>query len=224
MEKSYIWTLPTRIFHWAFVLFILIAYLTDDEDVMFYHLLAGYIVFILATFRVTWGLFGPKYSTFTSFELNKQSVKNFIKAPFSSSQYIGHNPLASWVMIAMIVLPFIIVITGTLDLGFQEKNGLFAFLGSMGQFKTFEKLHELFANALLFFIGLHLIGILLDRIFHKKYETLISIFTGYKMTSHPESIKLNVFQKLLFVIFMALLVWFIFYMFFASSNLFFTAK
>ena len=62
MKKSYIWSLPTRVFHLLFALFILIAFLTDDDKLLKYHAIAGYSILILLVFRVYWGYFGPKYS------------------------------------------------------------------------------------------------------------------------------------------------------------------
>ena len=54
MQKSYIWSLPTRVFHFFFVLFILLAFLSDDEDrLLNYHALAGYAVLILLIFRMS---------------------------------------------------------------------------------------------------------------------------------------------------------------------------
>ena len=42
----------------------------------------------------------------------------------------------------------------------------------------------------------HVGGVLVDRVLHKKQETLNSIVTGYKITSENESIKLNIYQKM----------------------------
>ena len=48
MNKSYIWTLPTRIFHILLALFVLIAFLTNEgSKLLNYHAMAGYVVGIL---------------------------------------------------------------------------------------------------------------------------------------------------------------------------------
>ena len=204
MKKSYIWSLPTRVFHLLFALFILIAFLTDDDKFLKYHAIAGYSILILLFFRVYWGYFGPKYSLFRDFPANKSEAKEFFKNIFDDKQkYIGHNPLASYVMIAMLIVTFIVIVTGILAYGIQEGKGLASFLNDsfFKNMKLFEEIHEFFANFLIFLIVMHLVGIAFDRVFHKKYETLNSIATGYKMTDEDESIKLSFFQKL-FAIFM----------------------
>ena len=78
MQKSYIWSLPTRVFHALFVLFILLAFLSADEDRWLnYHAIIGYGVLILLAFRIFWGIFGPKYTLFKDFPIGKQNVKDF---------------------------------------------------------------------------------------------------------------------------------------------------
>ena len=213
MKKSYIWSLPTRVFHLLFALFILIAFLTDDDKFLKYHAIAGYSILILLVFRVYWGYFGPKYSLFRDFPANKSEAKEFFKNIFSDKQkYIGHNPLASYVMLAMLIVTFIVIVTGVLAYGIQDGKGIASFLNDsfFKNMKLFKEIHEFSANFLIFLIIAHLAGIAVDRLLHKKHETLNSIATGYKMTDEDKSIKLSFFQKLfaivMFVAFIAFLI------------------
>ncbi|AYJ81119.1 cytochrome B [Aliarcobacter cryaerophilus ATCC 43158] len=213
MKKSYIWSLPTRVFHFLFALFILIAFLTDDDKLLNYHAIAGYSIFILLVFRVYWGYFGPKYSLFKDFPANKNEAKEFLKNIFDDKQkYIGHNPLASYVMIAMLIVTFIVIVTGILAYGIQDGKGIASFLNDsfFKKIKLFKEIHEFSANFLIFLIVAHLAGIAVDRLLHKKHETLNSIATGYKMTQEDESIKLSFLQKLfaifIFIAFIAFLI------------------
>lgn len=215
MQKSYIWSLPTRIFHSLFVVFILIAFLTDDDGwILKYHIIAGYAVLILLIFRFFWGFIGPKYSLFKDFPLGIQNIKDFIVNIFDANQkYIGHNPLASYAMFGMLIVTFLIVLTGILTLGVQEGKGVLSFLNSpyFKEMKLFKNIHELLANILLALIAAHISGVLFDRFFHSKHETLKSIVSGFKVTEENESIKLNIFQKLFAILaFFALGVFLIF--------------
>ncbi|RXJ97953.1 cytochrome B [Arcobacter sp. CECT 8986] len=212
MNKSYIWSLPTRVFHWLFTVIILIAFLTDDDKLLFYHAIAGYSIFILLMFRFSWGYIGPKFSKFKDFDLNIKSVKSFIKSLFiKDSEYLGHNPLASYVMISMLIITTLIVITGVFTYGIEEKKGILSFLGYsfLKDFKSMDNIHEFFANLLLFLIGLHLIGIVIDKLLHKQKATLKSIFTGYKISNSSINIKLNLFQKLFAFLMFVLLISFL---------------
>ena len=214
MQKSYIWSLPTRIFHWLFVLFILAAFITGDEDrLLNYHAVIGYGIFILLAFRIIWGFIGPKHSLFKDFPIGIKKAKEFMSNIFDSEQkYIGHNPMASYAMMGMFILCFLLIITGALAFGIQEGKGIFSSFNSsfFKEMELFEEIHELFSGLLIALIVAHIVGVFSDRFLHKKYETLNSIFTGYKMSHNKESIKLNIGQKLfafiMFLVFIAFLV------------------
>lgn len=210
MNKSYIWSLPSRAFHWLFVVGILVAFLTDDDHLLNYHAIVGYALLILLAFRVLWGFFGPKYSKFKDFPTKE--IKQYSKNIFSKeSKYIGHNPAASYVMIAMLVCTFFIIVTGVLTYGIQEGKGILGFLNEtyFKNMKSMDNIHEFFANFFIFLIVLHLAGIVVDKFLHKEVETLKSIFTGFKNTKENNSIKLNIFQKLFVTIMFIFLVAFL---------------
>jgi len=213
MKKSYIWSIPTRVFHSLLVLFILLAFLTSDEDrLLNYHAVVGYSILILIGFRIVWGVFGPKYSKFKDFPLRKNSVIEFISNMFNSEQkFVGHNPLASYVIIGMFITLFFITVTGVLTLGIQEGKGIFSYLNSsmFREMELFEEVHEVLSTLLIVLIIAHLGGVVFDRLFHAKHETLNSIFSGYKKTKVQESIKLNIFQKVISLIFLLFFVGFL---------------
>lgn len=215
MQKSYIWSLPTRVFHWSFALLITIGLLTDD-DLLTIHIISGYLLLVPFTFRLGWGLFGPKYSLFKDFPLSIKKAKEFTLNIFDKEQkYIGHNPAASFVMIAMIITVPFIIFTGVLTLGAEESKGLFA---SIGENELYEGLHELFSNIMYFLVFAHLAGIATDRLLHKEHGTIESIIKGYKNTKEDESIKTNSFQKIYFALFVVLFFAFAAYLIFDSTN------
>ena len=210
MNKSYIWSLPTRLFHWLFVTFILLAFITGDEDrLLSYHAIIGYAILILLVFRFSWGIFGPRYSQFKDFPIGVKNVKEFLNNNFEDKQkYIGHNPLASYVMIAMLVVCFLAIVTGVLAYGIQEGKGIFSYLNNsfFRKMELFEGLHEFLSTLFLVLLAAHIGGVISDRILHKKHETLNSIVTGYKKTEKEEGIRLNIFQKFIAFLFLALLI------------------
>lgn len=222
MKKTYIWSLPTRIFHHLLSIFILAAFLTDDDKLINYHSNIGYVILILLIFRLFWGFIGPKYSLFKEFPININEAKEFMKNIFKSEQkYVGHNPMASYVMIAILVTTFLVIISGVLTLGIQEGKGVLSFLNSeyFKKMKLFEDIHEFLANFLIVLVVGHLCGIAFDRIFHKKHQTLNSIFTGYKMVENIDDIKLNIFQKIFFFIVVVLFFMFVFFAILKPSNI-----
>ena len=77
MKKSYIWSLPTRVFHLLFVLFILIAFLTDDDKLLKFSCNCWLLYFDFIIFRVYWGYFGPKYFYLEIFQQIRVKLKSF---------------------------------------------------------------------------------------------------------------------------------------------------
>ena len=215
MRKSYIWSLPTRTFHGTFAILMTICLLTDD-DLLTIHIIAGYLLLVPFTFRIGWGIFGPKYSKFKDFPVSIKKTKEFMLNVFNTEQkYIGHNPSASIVMLSMLILVPFIIFSGMLTLGAEKSKGLFSNLGKNG---LYEDIHELTANIMYFLVFAHLVGIAVDRLIHKEHGTLESIIKGYKNTKIKESIKINIFQKLFAFVFLVLFLIFSIYLIFNSNN------
>ena len=227
MQKSYIWSLPTRVFHTLFALFITIVFLSAEDEWLNFHVIIGYGVLILVIFRIFWGLLGPKYSLFRDFPLGKQNIKEFLNHIFEEKQrYIGHNPLASYVMISMFVVAILAIITGALAFGIQEGKGILSFLNSsfFKKMELFGEIHEFFSGLFIALIVAHVGGVLVDRVLHKKQETLNSIVTGYKITSENESIKLNIYQKMFSLLIFIFFIGFIIFNIYNPKNILVASK
>ena len=204
--KTYIWSLPTRLFHWLLVAFIVISYLSSDEEsFLTIHAAFGYGVFVLILFRIIWGFIGPKYSKFSDFVLDFKEAKEFALNIFNpKKEYAGHNPAASFVMLGIIIVTLLVTISGVLTYGIQEGRGVFAFLNNsfFKEMELLKELHEVFVNLLIILVLAHLGGVFSDYILHKEQGVLRSIFNGYKNIK-AQSIKLNFFQIVVATIFLA---------------------
>jgi len=195
--KTYIWSLPTRLFHWFLVIGMIAAYLlSDQEELLNEHSSVGYMVGILIIFRIIWGFAGPKYSRFSDFPMGAKAIKEFATDMKSSKSHSpGHNPMASVVMLGIIIFSLLIVVSGVLLLA-SEGQGFFAFIQTGLPEDTLKGLHETAVNIVIALVILHLLGNLVDFIFNKKAGTLQSMFTGYK-NIEAESIRLTAIQKVI---------------------------
>lgn len=195
--KTYIWSIPTRIFHWLLVIGMVAAYIVaEEEELLNVHSSIGYSVGILLLFRIIWGFTGPKYSRFSDFPIGITALKSFFAdMKTSKSHSPGHNPAASVVMLGIILFSMIIVVSGVLLLA-SEGQGLFVFVQTGLSENSLKETHEIAVNIVIGLVIAHLLGNLVDFISNKKTGTLQSMFTGYK-NIEGESIKLNSFQKIL---------------------------
>ncbi len=203
MKRVYVWTLPTRLFHWLFVVLIVAAWISTEEDRWLnIHAVIGSTVGVLVMFRIVWGIIGPRYSRFGDFHLSFSALKEYLLSLFNPSRRtIGHNPAASFVMVAMLSTVVLAVFSGMLAYGIQENRGLLASLhtGFFQDMEMFEEIHEFFANLLLVLIAAHVVGVLVDRLLHRNDRTLNSIIDGHK-NMEGESAALSWFQKVVAII------------------------
>lgn len=97
MQKTLIWDIPTRLFHWLIVASLLAQYATVEwlENKVQWHFYIGYFTLFLIVFRIIWGFVGTQHAKFSSFITGPRKVFNYIKTLFNrqSEPAIGHNPL-----------------------------------------------------------------------------------------------------------------------------------
>jgi cytochrome b len=109
-----VWDAPTRLFHWAIVILLCTAWLTEWLNWMELHMLNGYTVCALLLFRVAWGIVGSETSRFS----------RFLKSPLAALHHlsrlhrrepdteIGHNAAGGWMVLLMLMLLAVQVGTG----------------------------------------------------------------------------------------------------------------
>lgn len=210
-HKTLVWGIPTRAFHWFLAISFTTAYvLSDFEQFQSFHFAFGALAGGLLSGRVIWGLIGPRYSRFSDFPISFNKIIAFTKS-IKNSAHIGHNPLASLVMLGIILIGLATAISGYLVYKYENQS-LTSNLPFNSDFA--EESHEILANLFLMLVIIHLAGIAFDAFMHKKDSAIFSIFTGQKPGIAP-SASLNGFQKAFAV------VWFViaFYLFIQALNL-----
>ncbi|MES2912753.1 MAG: cytochrome b/b6 domain-containing protein [Pseudomonadota bacterium] len=106
LVKVRVWDLPTRIFHWALVVFIICLAVSGliGGAAMVWHFRFGYAVLSLLLFRIVWGLVGGRWSRFGAFIYAPQSVINYLKGQGKPEHSVGHNPLGAGSVFAMLAV------------------------------------------------------------------------------------------------------------------------
>jgi len=153
-----IWDLPTRLFHVAFALCVTGAIVTVKLGGLWmdWHVRLGVASLALVTFRVIWGMVGPRYARFAQFYTSPLQTWAYFRTP---GKRAGHNPLGAWSVFAMLAI-----------IGWQGVSGLFANddILTQGPFANmvssawsdrFTSLHQFNEIFLYAAIGLHLCAI-----------------------------------------------------------------
>lgn len=164
-----VWDLPVRVFHWSLALSFAGAYLlSESERLRQVHVMFGYTVLGLIAFRFVWGFVGTRYARFSSFLFGPRATLRYVRsiAQGTPENHIGHNPLGSYAVYAILILGLLTGVSGYFTL--NEIGGEGA-----------EDFHELIANVWLAVVGVHIAGVIVSSVAHK--ENLVrAMITGYK--------------------------------------------
>ncbi|TNE72834.1 DUF4405 domain-containing protein [bacterium] len=181
--KTNVWNLTIRISHWLLAIGFLMAYISGENHLnenMHYGM--GAMAASIAFMRLIYGFIGGKYAHFKDFPLSPVKAISYLKTMWNGkNEYVGHNPLASYAMIGILLSA---VITGT--------SGYFLYQSeATGMYDEhfWEEVHEIFSHVFLFLVVFHLIGLVVDRFVHPTDGTITSMFTGTKNVSAEPTIE-----------------------------------
>jgi cytochrome b len=183
------WDLPTRVFHWSLVLAIISAYISFRYSEVFgdntlkWHRYNGYAVLVLLVWRVLWGFIGSSTSRWSAFVRGPWTAAGyaFDLIRGRDRHYLGHNPLGTWMIIAVLG---VVAGQATLGLFTVEHNDaywgpLYKLVSEIRQ-KQFSHWHVRgFYYVLLPLLGLHITANVLYGLI-KKDPLIRAMVTGTK--------------------------------------------
>ncbi len=183
MNKTKVWDLFVRFFHWTLVSLVGAAYLTQDH-LLDLHVLAGLLILGLVFFRIIWGFIGTPHARFSDFVFRPRVVFEYLKGlvTLKARRYIGHGPAGGAMVVALLLGLLATTLSGLALFGGQEYQGPLAGLmaGLSGSWtEAAEEAHEFLAGMILFLASVHVAGVLYSSWAHR--ENLIrAMFTGKK--------------------------------------------
>lgn len=183
MATVRVWDLPTRLFHWSLVVLVLGMVITANVggQAMVWHFRMGYSILTLLLFRLVWGLIGGYWSQFRHFIYSPATIIRYIKGQSEPAHHVGHNPLGSGSVFALLLLLLAQVSSGLFsddDIAFA---GPLTPLVSSATVQTLTFLHkEVIKVVLILLVFLHIGAIVYYR--KKKSINLITpMITGDKV-------------------------------------------
>ena len=199
-EKKKIWSIYTRLFHVMLITAVVMSYVTSDqENQLTSHVLVGYIVALLISFRIVWGFLRVQCSEHQDLIKKVPLLGIYLQNYFSNDKlvYMGHNPASSLYVLLIMFLLILVTLSGSLLYGIQENYGIFSSLNThySDWMLAVEAFHNISTTILLVLLISHVIGVILNLIFNGS-DVLQAMVTGKKVgTSYDVtlSIKQHIF-------------------------------
>jgi len=161
-----VWDPLLRIFHWLLVLTIAISWWTQGNNLR-WHLLAGGMLGGLLMFRGVWGVAGDIHARFHSFFPSMITVRQHAKLLLHgrAMHTVGHPPLGALMVFALLLLLTWMWLSGLALVGLELGAGPLAGWADAASFTTENwllTLHQGAATLLLWMVGIHLSGVLVE--------------------------------------------------------------
>ena len=165
-----VWTLKIRLLHWLMAAFVLLNLFLYNESGEIHNWL-GYGTLAIIFFRALLGMTSNGFDGFRKFPLQPAELFYFFRDLFNGKRkdYTGHNPAAAYAYVVFWLLIIGLGITGILLVHVEE------YFGS----QALEEIHEIFANSVIVFMVVHLTGMALDAILHRR-KSWMSMISGKK--------------------------------------------
>ncbi|WP_126444254.1 cytochrome b/b6 domain-containing protein [Sulfuricystis multivorans] len=183
--RTYVWDLPTRLFHWLLVICVVAAFVTVKigGNLMVWHGRLGLAILGLITFRIVWGFVGSTYARFATFVRGPAAIRAYLAGKW---QGLGHNPLGALSVLALLGCLALQAGTGLFandDIAFE--GYLYPLVGSALSTRL-TGIHQLLEKGLLLLVTLH-VGAIAFYARVKQQNLVKPMLTGWAEGQSGES-------------------------------------
>jgi cytochrome b len=182
MRRMKVWDLPVRLFHWAIVVLIFLAWATEEWDRMDWHVWIGYTILTLLLFRLAWGFVGSDTARFLWFLRSPVAAWRHLShlRRREPDHEIGHNAAGGWMVLVMLGLLGVQAGTGLFSNDDANTEGPLLHLVGKQQSDWLSHIHSLNFNLIEGVIILHVLAIILYGVL-KRQNLVRPLVTGMKL-------------------------------------------
>lgn len=212
MTRTLVWDFPTRLFHWALAMLILLQYGTAQWHwlSMQWHVRFGYATLALLLFRIAWGFAGSQTSRFASFVRGPRGVIVYLREILAGrvAFNVGHNPLGALSVLAMLLCLLVQTVTGLFTSNHRHTEfGPLSARVPRTWVTTATTIHQVNQNILLVLIGLH-IAVVLAYLIAKNDNLIGPMLHGHKPLAPMAPLRFaSLSRALALIVLAALIVW-----------------
>ncbi len=176
-----VWDLPVRTVHWVQVALVATSVATGftGGNALRLHRWSGYAILALVLFRATWGFVGGHHARFAAFLRGPRAIADFVRETASLRRplHFGHNPLAGWMVLALLAALLAQAGTGLFandDIAFE---GPLATAVAKSLSDALTSAHKINARILIALVAMHLGAVLFHLIIERR-NLVAPMFTG----------------------------------------------
>jgi cytochrome b len=176
--RIFVWDVPIRLFHWSIVGLIAFSWWSATSFHMDWHRWSGLAVCGLLVFRILWGLVGTSTARFATFVRGPGAAWAYLRGRHPAT--IGHNPLGSWSVVALLLVLVTQVVSGLFAVDIDGiESGPLSDRIDFDQGRIAAAIHHLGWTALMILIALHVATILVYLLIKRRNLTG-AMLTGYQ--------------------------------------------
>jgi cytochrome b len=177
-----VWDFPTRLFHWAIVALIAVAYATYLAGWMDWHARAGDAALTLVVFRLLWGFFGSDTSRFSRFVSAPRGAVTHLRRIFlrEPDRQLGHNAAGGWMVLLLLALVLGEALSGIYVQNDVANDGPLTEITPARIANAITVAHSVLWDALLAAIALHILAIAVYAA-AKGHDLVRPMITGTKL-------------------------------------------
>ena len=176
-----VWDLPVRLFHWALVILIAAAWVTQELEQLTWHMLCGEAIMALLLFRVIWGFIGSDTARFA----------HFLKSPAAAIRHlthlgrrepdteIGHNAAGGWMVLVILAVLAVQIATGLCANDDSMTEGPLALRVGKDRSDWLTHIHHLNFWVIEAVAAAHILAVIAYRVL-KGHNLVVPMITGKK--------------------------------------------
>ncbi|WP_448551705.1 cytochrome b/b6 domain-containing protein [Thalassotalea montiporae] len=185
MTKFKVWDNFTRIYHMSQLILLALLWYSGEQGDFDLHFICGYTMLALWISRLFWGIFGSQTSRFSYFLASPVSALRWLAKPHQA--FPGHNPLAAYMIIALLLSLGVQLISGLFATDDVLAEGPLIYGVSDSLAETLDSLHNSNFDILLGLIAIHIVAALVHS--WRGDNVIKTIITGYSNHSHSVQLR-----------------------------------
>ena len=186
-----VWDLPLRLFHWGLMISIIGSFVSGKVENWDVHERFGMTVMALILFRIVWGFIGSETARFRHFLKPPKAVINTAKQMWQKTAVLtkGHSPVGGYATLALLFIPLMMALTGSISTDDILYDGPFYHLASEWS-NLAGRIHHLGEKAIILIVALHL-SALAYYWFALRKNLITAMVTGKQASLSGEDIALS---------------------------------